>query len=61
MLQTVYIVTGPVPGYGVVVSPGVRHLKVHGDIITIAGMREIFELLVILTNINLLIFFLFNK
>ena len=47
-----------------VVSPGVRHLPellsdtvrtlVHGDIITISGVREIFGLLVILTNIKLI-------
>ena len=53
-----------VSGYVVVVSPGVRHLPellsdtvrtlVHGDIITISGVREIFGLPVILTNINLI-------
>ena len=60
MLETGQIVTGP--GYGVVVSPGVRHLPellsvteltlVHGDIGTRAGIMEIFWLPVILTNIN---------
>ena len=61
MLQTVLIVTGPVPGYLVVVSPGVRHLpellsvtvrtRVHGHIsTTIATVMEIFGLPVILTN-----------
>ena len=65
MLQTVQIVTGGAC-YGVVVSPGVRHLPellsvteltlVHGDIRTrmVTGVREIFELPVILTNINLI-------
>ena len=63
MLETGQIVTGP--GYGVVVSPGVRHLpellsvtditRGHGDIgTTLAGMMEIFGLPVILTNIKLL-------
>ena len=62
MLQTVQIVAGT-PGYIVVVSPGVRHLPellsvteitgVHGDIgTTLAGVREIFGLHVILTNID---------
>ena len=60
MLETGQIVTGP--GYGVVVSPGVRHLPellsvteltlVRGDIGTRAGIMEIFWLPVILTNIN---------
>ena len=52
MLETGQIVTGP--GYGVVVSPGVRHLPellsvtggtlVHGNIRTrmVTGVREIF-------------------
>ena len=62
MLQTVQIVAGLGPGYIVVVSPGVRHLpellsvtditRVHGDIGTMAGVREIFGLPVILTNID---------
>ena len=53
-------------GYVVVVSPGVRHLPellsvtertlVHGNIRTrmVTGVREIFELPVILTKINLI-------
>ena len=62
MLQTVKIVTRSMPGYRVVVSPGVRHLpellsvtvrtRVHGDIGTMAGVMEIFGLPVILTNID---------
>ena len=60
MLQTVQIVTGGAC-YGVVVSPGVRHLPellsvkdltlVHGNMENFA--MEIFGLPVILTNINL--------
>ena len=61
MLPTLQIVTGP--GYGVVVSPGVRHLPellsvtditgVHGNIgATLAGVREIFGLPVTLTKID---------
>ena len=61
MLQTVQIVT--MSGYTVVVSPGVRHLPellsvtdltgLHGDIgRTMAGVREILGLPVILTNIE---------
>ena len=63
MLQTGQIVSGT--GYVVVVSPGVRHLPellsvtvitlVHGNIRTrmMSGMREMFELPVVLTNINI--------
>ena len=61
VLQTVQIVTGA--DYTVVVSPGVRHLPellsitdltgLHGDIgTTLAHVREIFGLPVILTNIE---------
>ena len=61
VLQNVQTVTGP--GYGMVVSPGVRHLpelltvtdltRVHGVIgrSNMTGVREIFGLPVILTNI----------
>ena len=61
VLQTVQMVAWS--GYGVVVSPGVRHLPellsvtdltgVHGDIwTTMATVMEIFGLPVILTNID---------
>ena len=60
MLQTVQVLA--VRGYVVVVSPGVRHLpellsgteitRVHGDIMKMAIMMEIFGLPAILTNID---------
>ena len=66
MLQTGQIVSGRGSGYVVVVPPGVRHLPellsvtestfFHGDMRTrkVAGVREIFGVPVILTNINLI-------
>ena len=54
MLQTGQIVTG-VSGYVVVVSPGVRHpYGIYIVTRSVASVREIFGLPVILTNINII-------